>query len=265
MSKAGAAKTLLIGQFIATAVLCICTALGVKVSEYAAGCIIGLLNVQVLLAAVWLVMAPFSLLFRIFSSTAAVIFLVACFYRVAWRDGGGHGIAITVSTPLLILWVLIQIPLWLARMKGWRVGRPNSLEQVERTEFQFGIRQLMIWTAVVAVSVATIKWFVAKIDTSTPTGMGLLDFEFALHLVVGNSLIALPIVWGAFVNRGAAIWFLISFAVCIGVCTIQICFYEIRALDYSMVIIANVVQTVLSMVAMFIVRLLGLRLNRAVP
>ncbi|WP_148618922.1 hypothetical protein [Mariniblastus fucicola] len=252
-----------------TLLVCIVTALGVKIDEEAAGCIIGLIAAQLLLSAVWVVMGRSSFWFRFCSGAAATTLLVGCFYRVAWRDGGGHGTGIAIAVPMLIQWVLIQIPLWSARFFGWRVATRNQqASNNNRSELQFGTRQLLVWTTIVAISIALIKLFVSRIDLSTGGGAGVgnMELELAAHLTIGNSLIALPVVWGAFTNRWAAIWFIASVGMCALVTFAQISMSSFGGGgDYSLLVLANVVQTFVSIVVMILVRMLGYRLVRAAP
>ena len=222
---------------------------------------IGLLMVQILLSAVWTAMAPFSLLFRFGTGTLAALFLLVCFYRVAYRDGGGHAVAISICLPILVQWFLLQVPLWYARYRGWRIGTASSeLQANERTEFQFGIKQLLVWTTVIAISIAFIKAGVAGIELDPATGMMPGMIEVGLYLTVGNSLIALPIIWSAFVHRRAWIWHLISIVICIAVCLVEVVFMNGPGMDEEFMLVINITQTLLAMIAMALVRQLGLRL-----
>ncbi len=259
------AKYFLITQFIATIVLSICVALAVKIKEpESAAALIGLLMVQILLSAVWSSMAPMRVWMRVGLAAIAALFFSGCFYRVAWRDGGGHETAISIAGPMLIQWIFLQIPIWVARGYGWRIRFPESRTKtlIDRSEFQFGIKQLMIWTAVVAVSVAVIQTFVDKVDLSSGGGgSGPEMLVLCLYLTIGNSLIAFPIIWGAFVHHNAAIWILISIGVCAAVCIAEYVLFSFQAMNISFVIIINVSQAILAIIAMQTVRLTGLRLE----
>ncbi len=260
--RAQIAKVTLMGQFLVTLTICVCTASGISISAETAGCIIGLICVQILLSAVWTAMGSASFSIRLLSGVGIVLFLVACFYSVAWRDGGGHGVALSLSLPMLFLWFGIQTPLWIARAKGWRLKDPNNhQDSYQNTEFQFGIGQLLIWTTVVAVSIASIKLFIAQLDSPAGGGGGPppSEFVFGVLLAIGASLIAMPISWGAFVNRHAWFWFLAAIVMCALVSYAQILVLSGSG-DYKFLYLANLVQTGLSVAAMILVRLLGLRL-----
>ena len=256
------AQFALIGQFLATLLLLICFALGLEIDDDTiAALVIGLLMAQILLTAVWSTMAPVSLVLRMSTGVLSTLFLLICFYRVAWRDGGGHGVALSICVPILIQWFLLQIPLWFARYHGWRVGNPDSqLEHPKHREFQFGIKQLLMWTTVVALSVAIVKACLKEVDFGGGTSPLLL--EVGLYLTIGNSLIALPIIWGAFVHRWAWVWYLISILVCAAVCTIEFWLVSGPAMQEEFLIVINISQMVLAMMAMLVVRQLGWRLQQ---
>ena len=179
---------------------CLLTATFVKIeNEVIAGLLIGFVYVQILLSSVWIALAPLSLSVRVISSTAATLFFSLCMYRLVWRDGGGHDIAIAIVAPMLIQWLLFQAPLWSVRFKGWKLIIPGQeIRDDRKEEFQFGIKHLLIWTTVVAIFVAIANAILSGIDFGQDAvgNAGPDVVEFALFLTLGNGLIAVPIIWG---------------------------------------------------------------------
>ena len=265
-TRAKIATFILAAQFIVALLMTLVFAIGLEISDdTTAALFIGSLMTQILLTAVWTTMAPVNLPFRVATGMLFTLFFVVCFYRIAWRDGGGHDVALAICIPMLIQWVLLQLPLWFARFRGWRVGvsghsvlKPRN----DRSEFQFGIKQILIWTTLVAFSVAVIKSVLRDfdLDFSSRNGQGMV--EIGLFLTVGNSLIALPIIWGAFVHRLAWIWYLISLVVCAAVCLVEFTMIAGPATQDGFLYIINITQTLLAMIAMAIVRQLGFRLQQ---
>ena len=56
---------------------------------------------------------------------------------------------------MFVQWLLYQAPLWMVRRRGWRLAWPGAPPgESSAGELQFGVRQLMIWTAIVAAFLA---------------------------------------------------------------------------------------------------------------
>ncbi len=101
---------------------------------------------QVTLLAVWAALGRASVFARM--ATGLVITVIVCLCLFACLG------SVVLSGVLLALWGTIQLPLWISRLFfGWRLCWPGekTLEQ-GGNETQFGIRQLLAWTALVAIT-----------------------------------------------------------------------------------------------------------------
>ena len=250
-------------QFGFAVLISLLTAITIEIkTEIFAGLFIGFLYVQILLSSVWIALAPLKLATRVFSSTAVTLYFSLCMYRVAWRDGGGHDIAIAVALPMLLQWLLFQMPLWSIRFKGWKLKIPGQRVRDDRKEeFQFGIRHLLIWTTIVALFLAIVNAIVSSIK-SGPVNSGSRDLEMGLLLTLGNGLIAVPIIWGCLVKHYIWVWILIAILVCVVFTLFELWIYK-GLPDMEFFVAVNFSQTFLAILAMLAVRLTGYRLQKA--
>jgi hypothetical protein len=109
-------------------------------------------------------------------------------------------------------WVLVQIPFWIARLTfGWQIGTVDQCHAANGVRgAQFGIKHLLIWTAVVAILLALSKWVVVGETTRFRRELGELGL-----FILCNSLFAWPILVGCLVNRwmpAALLTLLVTFA-----------------------------------------------------
>lgn len=255
----------LIGQFGLAVLVCLLTAFWIELrSRVTASIFIGFLYVQILLASVWIALAPTDLVTRVISSTAATLFFCLCMYRVAWRDGNGHAIAISIVAPMLILWLLYQIPLWSLRFRGRKLAIPGkAIPDDRKEEFQFGIKHLLIWTTVIAVFLAIAKVVIAGINFEQDSGFAY-GIEIGILMTLGNGLIAVPIIWGMLAKHYLWAWTLIAIVVCAVVSVAELWFSN-SALAPDFLIILNLSQCFLAISAMLAVRLTGYRIHHVGP
>jgi hypothetical protein len=134
------------------------------VRELLIGILLGCAFSQASLAATWMALGPLPLVIRfpgslLWSGVAAAT-LIFNIIRSApapvpssehWRVAGDF------SAAFLVLWLLVQTPLWIARwVYRFRVESSHqAFHDAERKQLQFGIRQLLIVTAAVAI---TLGW-----------------------------------------------------------------------------------------------------------
>ena len=253
----------LISQFCLAVLISLLTATVVEISnEIIASLFMGFLLVQILLSSVWIALAPLNFITRVVSSTVVTLFFTLCMYKVAWRDGGGHSVAIGIVGPMLIHWLLFQIPLWAIRFMGWkfRISNPQICDD-RRAEFQFGIKHLLIWTTIVAMFLAITKVIVSGVDFELGGGIGE-SLATGLPLTLGNGLIAVPIIWGCLVKHYFWVWIFISILLCTFVTSFEMWLYGLQV-DYEFFVSINLSQTLLGIFAMSAVRMTGYRLERS--
>ena len=230
------------------------------------GFILGITFSQVVLLAVWTALAPARLITRTLTgfigATLLGMTLVACIYRVA--PGGPQ--AWLFFGIVLTIWLAIQVPLWIFRWFGWRLSWPGEeVGSGSQRDLQFGIGQLMTWTALVAVAL----------------GIGRIlmpdDLEFqsrdARHLVsvfatltVFSSLLAWPVVWSTLAPRWWFFWIAAS-----GCCIVFLTVVEIVVFsaamgrgsgDEEIFWIMNVMQALIAGFTLMMMRASGFRLVR---
>lgn len=251
-----------IGLNVAMAILaCLCILVCEVRDEFQAATLIGFLFVQMLVAAVWTTLAPVKLPTRVLSGTAFVLFVCACMYVCADRDGGGTDAAIAFSGSMLVQWWIYLIPLWLMRAQGWRLGNHSTHSLERRSEFQFGIKHLLIWTTVVALLISIARWIAPADAVDSIEIIELIQFVFRMTL--GNSLIAIPIVWGCLARHYFWLWIVIALLMCALVCVCQSLFMPSQPINDGFLWTISIAQTVVSIVVMLSMRLTGYRLFRS--
>lgn len=111
---------------------------------------------------------------------------------------------------MLTQWFVIQLPLWVVRLKwGWRLIRSRSADHENtpiEAKVQFGVKHLLGWTTLVAIILGLGKFF-----SSLPTFSRIEVFEFGLFLLC-NSLITWPSLLVVFTTRKAWVSFLVALA-----------------------------------------------------
>ena len=106
------------------------------------------------LAAAWAAFGPGKLLWRGPLSVAWLLLLAVGVQINIVINGGPHNGAVVLGACMLGLWLLWQLPLWgLALGLRMRLRHADEIEQgFDPRQWQFGIRQLIIITAMVGVT-----------------------------------------------------------------------------------------------------------------
>jgi hypothetical protein len=104
---------------------------------------------------------------------------------------------------LLFQWVLVQTPIWiLVARYGLRVGYANDASTVtDHRDRQFGIRQVMILTTIVAAVLGIGRVVLGGLQGES----GFADWKSVLmmaFLVFANAIICLPVIAAALLPRG---------------------------------------------------------------
>lgn len=192
-------------------------------TEIFGGVFLGTVFAQGSLLAVWIAFGRGSLARRCFLVflllATSGMFLVL---PLACESPDDLEFALIFGSILLGQWLAVQTPLWLIRLVfGWRIGTLDSVADSScREELQFGIKQLLGWTAAVALLLGIGHWSVAdelrEGDVETVWEMA----RFALVLAVSNVLVAWPMIWATLVRRWVPIWtaagLIIAIAVTLG-------------------------------------------------
>lgn len=128
------------------------------------GYLLGTMFGQATLASAWMALGPAPLLWRLPLSLGWIAALSLAFILNIDLHGGGPGtgIALVMAACLGGIWLLVQAPLWgLAVAYGVRLRHWSDPPETNH-ERQFGIRQLMILTAIVAVVLGACRWIVGE-------------------------------------------------------------------------------------------------------
>ena len=251
--------TLLAGFFL---VVNVAMFAGVRFNGLCAGLALGVIAAEITLCAVFAALAPVSAFARNAMGLTGVIVVCLAIFRMG---GPGPDERPVISAAAFLQWIAVQIPLWVFRLRsGWCLRRTSSGEDgFVRQDLQFGIRQLMAWTTVVAVFLSLAK---------TPIPGGSLGWSrnaeiiaVTLILVVFNSLAAWPMIWAAFVRSRTFMWCGVAVA-CSGI----LCIGELWAFrtvvgpgaDLELFATLHAIQLVAVGSSLLMVRLCGVRLVR---
>lgn len=238
---------------------------GVRVDELFAGVAIGTIAAEITLCAVFASLAPVSLFLRVTVGLMGATVVCLAVFRM---DLPGNDDSMEISAAAFLLWIVVQIPLWVFRVRsGWSLRRPTGGAAASmRGDMQFGIRQLMAWTAVVAVALS-----VAKIAIPDDSIQGTDDPARTAGIVgmfaVFNALAAWPVIWAAFVRSRMLAWWGVAI-----VCLAILCFVEVLAfeallgpdIDVTVFVAVHLIQLVTVGGSLLLIRLGGVRLVRAV-
>jgi len=136
---------------------------------------------------------------------------------IACEPGGDWSFALVFGAILLGQWLAVQTPLWLVRLVfGWRIGTPDSIaEDSGREELQFGIKQLLGWTAAVAVLLGIGRWLLGDELREPETAWEMA--AFALVLAGSNVMVAWPMIWAMLVRRWVPVWTAVALVIAVAV------------------------------------------------
>jgi hypothetical protein len=162
-----------------------------------AGLILGTMFGQVSLAAAWCALGPFPLIQRLplsFTWIAAVVVAFGC--NIARTPNPqGFSVWLVYAGAMLLQWLFLQLPMWIAVVRyGLRVGLENDGGwSNDYRDKQFGIRQIMILTVLVALVLGASRLMLGglKADASFKKSTEILIFAF---LAFANAAVSLPLV-----------------------------------------------------------------------
>ena len=178
---------------------------GVHLSHAFAGLCLGVIAAEITLCAVFAALTPFSLSLRMGLGLAGAVVVCVAIFRM---DGPGGDERLEIAGAAFLQWIAVQIPLWVFRLRGgWLLRWTPSIEAGARSrDLQFGIRQMMVWTAMVAVVLSIAKTALPA-DSHSPSGNKAGEILIVtLILVTSNTLAAWPMIWAAFVRSRVFTW-----------------------------------------------------------
>ncbi len=168
--------------------------------------VLGTMFGQVSLAAAWCALGPFALFRRLpfaFAWIAAIVLSFGC--NIAQESSpDGLSMLLVYGGAALGQWLLIQIPLWLLVARyGLRIVDANyQPANRELRDQQFGIRQIMILTALVAVVLGAGRTLLGGMNSEQPFGHWP-SVSFFAFFAVSNAAIAFPLIAAALTSRNA--------------------------------------------------------------
>ena len=127
------------------------------------GYLFGTLFGQATLAAAWTALGPMPLLWRLPLSLGWIAALsIAFMNNVLFNGGPSMQIALVIAACLGVQWLLVQLPLW-ALAAGYGVWLRHWTDPPQTVhDRQFGIRQVMILTGIVALVLGVCRWIVGE-------------------------------------------------------------------------------------------------------
>lgn len=110
-------------------------------------------------------------------------------------------------------WLMLLVPLALMRWTwSWRimhVDRPNTLSG---REWQFNLRQLLSWTAAIAVLLGIGRWAMPNEELAEQVADFGLEIAVVIGVLIGfNVAVAIPTIFAAFAPRRSFVWLLLAF------------------------------------------------------
>ena len=189
--------------------------------EYVAiGFLLGTMFGQGTLVSAWTAFGPAPLVWRLPLSLLWLVLLVGALAVSVARSGGPNVEAIVVIGGCLVgQWLLVQVPLWCLRL-----GYGVRLRHVDDTGFlldprdrQFGIRQLMIFTTIIAVILGAGRFLVTRLAPHLTLGTSG-DGPLFIFLAVAAIIVTLPLMLAALLPR-LAVPAVISILVLVGLLT----------------------------------------------
>ena len=167
------------------------------------GAFVGFVFGQLMFASVVTVWARFYFGIRLFGGLLGAAFLAVCLGVFARNTR--IEVVFIFAAACICQWLLYQFPLWIMYFRGKRLEVPTAGElSVQKLESQFGIQHILIWTSIVAVLAACGR----AVDQLDLFGLGDTDITVAVYLMLGNSLVGLPLIYAVFVRQQLLAWIL---------------------------------------------------------
>jgi|GEM_PF-1592643 hypothetical protein len=180
-----------------------------RLSEYVGlGYLFGTLFGQTTLAAAWTALGPFPWYVRLALATIWLVILWGCLVMNIGLHGGPGAMLLLFAGCLLGQWALVQIPLWGLAL-GYRLHFQHRTEFPQANplvgtpgQLQFGIRQLLTLTTIVAIVLAALRALVLAIIAHLDD-RGVGEGAIFIFLAIAAVVMTLPLVVAALLPRWA--------------------------------------------------------------
>jgi hypothetical protein len=206
-------------------------ALGPGLNAFFGGLMFGTLFGHVSLAAAWTSLGPLKLIVRLPLAAAWLAALPLALSLGALRGPMELEFLVVVGGAIVGQWILVQIPLWLlVWFYRLRIVAAGELPTFSPSDQQFGIRQLMILTAIVAVVLGLARMLLGGISRET-AGPGWVEGAKVFGIIaVANTFITLPMLGAVLLPRlsSVAIVFAGLFAVAVALVEYSVFRFVVR-------------------------------------
>lgn len=211
------AAALIMGGWMLAAVL---IAMGPGLSPLFGGVMFGTVFGQVSLAAAWTALGPFRLTVRLPLAVVWLAVLPLVLALGALRGPMDLQFLVMVGGAIAGQWILVQIPLWLlVWYYGLRIVAAGDEPAFSPRDQQFGIRQLMVLTAIVAVVLGLGRMLLGGISRETAGPDWIEGVKVFGMMAIANTFIMLPMLGAVLLPRlsAAAAVFAGLFAVAVAI------------------------------------------------
>jgi hypothetical protein len=175
-------------------------------SELIVGLVLGSMFGQVSLSAAWCALGPFPLIRRLPLSFLWLAAIVVSFGSNVAQQANSHGFQVLVvyGGGMLLQWLLVQFPIWIVVARyGLRVGLPDEASLVRDSRGnQFGIREIMVLTALVAVVLGLGRLMLGGLQGKDDFSKWR-DIVIFAFLAAANAVISLPLLGSILLPRRA--------------------------------------------------------------
>ncbi len=177
-------------------------------SELALACLLGVVDGETALLAVWLVFSQRRLLVRLLVSVLGVMLVCGVSSAYVVRTHGPLEVCVVWTAVSFGLWMLTQIPFWLTKSTGWVIAKTDSSGSLGQHPRQFHLRHLFVWTTAIAVLCGVgnaVSGWIGEIGGNFPRWIGFFGIVAATNvLMVG------PVVWAILTRDGGYRWGLVA-------------------------------------------------------
>lgn len=182
-------------------------------------------------AGTWAALGPFPVAMRLPCALCWTVMAgILAMFNIHMASGGDRDAAmegLVLAAAFLILWLIVQTPLWIARsVYRFKLELPRPTTAASTlSEHQFGIRQLLIVTAVIAAALGAGRLLVLGIGSNSISGQARgPDSEFLVIialLLISNSLVAFIVVTGALLPKRSGLAVALGIAVVGGISLVE--------------------------------------------
>jgi hypothetical protein len=186
--------TILAASLVALAALSIAgipTGNGSYLEIFATGYLFGSVFGNAITASAWAALGPGWFLIRLPLSLLWIALVALAVFGNAWMNDIPLSEGVSIAICLLGIWLLVQVPYWLLQGFGEMMLR-NARDQSPPERAQYGVRQLFIFTAIVAVIFGVGRAAAVWIPSLSNLGGFMHIFPF-IYLALATLLVSLPL------------------------------------------------------------------------